>query len=307
MDFNTDTIYRFVKLTGFDLQPYLLRYEAFMRNHYPNIVDYYRGSVNDLRQESVKELRDISALSEEVDSALLNIGGFTRMDDWNLVYAIDEIRSSLMVIKKISKFLRSAKYEGFNENLLNIYHTVGDHETPEMVVGNETDDPENDWVDTYVKNHILETDYQAGEGGYIVLVGRRSVTNLVLRSVVDNLQGENVYGKDIDVAFAYVNNDVKVLLPKQTVRQSVGTLAGLRKRDIPEFPELGISTDVAIGGTVSAINVPFIVRQMSATFSVNDTLQGFKVTKVETRSGNLYIEFDVDTFRNRTITQGTTV
>jgi hypothetical protein len=214
------------------------------------------------------------------------------------VYFIDTIRCKIKTINKISKFLRSAKYEGFNENLLNVDYTFADHETPEMVAELNSDDPENDWVDILRKNYVLETDYTSGVGGWTIMLGRNTLANYSLNSVVDNLQGDNVYGKDIDVNMVYENDDLKVLAPRETLRQSVHVLSQLRQGDIPEFRAMGISDNMVIGGNIGVLNVPFIVRQMTETFETDDTLTQLQVKKVETIETSLYIEFDVNTFRS---------
>lgn len=294
----TDTIYNFIKLTGFDVQTYVLEYGRFLNDDYPDIVDYYNGGREDLDQNAIKALDNLLRDSRKLEDVMINITEFDRLDDWNLVYYVDEIRAKLKVINNISRFLRSAKYEGFNESSLNTFHTFEDHQTPEMVAEIESEDADNAWVDVLRKNYVLETDYQEGVGGWTIMLGRKSLTNFSLRAVVDNLQGESVYGKDMDVLFDYVDDDVKVLTPKQTVSQSVLILANLRQGDIPEFRGMGIGEQLIIGGNIGAINIPFIVRQMTETFSTDDTLVQMSVTKIDRVDTNLYIEFNVNTFFN---------
>lgn len=294
----TDTIFKFIDRTGFNIQTYVLDYKNFMANDYSKIVNYYAGQTEDLSATASKALRDITNESQKLEDVLINITEFDRLDDWELVYFIDTIRCKIKTINKISKFLRSAKYEGFNESTLNIDHTFADNETPEMVAALESDDPDNAWVDILRKNHVLETDYTSGVGGWTIMLGRDSLTNYSLNSVVDNLQGDNVYGKDIDINMVYEDDDLKVLAPRETLRQSVYVLSQLRQGDIPEFVEMGLSENMVIGGNIGVLNVPFIVRQMTETFKTDDTLTQLQVKKVETIEASLYIEFDVNTFRS---------
>ena len=302
-----DTIYKFIKLTGFDIKSYALEFSRFVKGDYQKVVSYYRGTSENLDQDAAKALFRITKESQRLEDVLINITEFNRLDDWNLVYYIDEIRIKLKVMNVISKFLRSAKYEGFNENTLNTYHTFSDHETPEMVAQSESGDPDNDWVDILRKNYVLETDYQAEVGGWTIMLGRRSLTNRVLNSVVDNLQGDKVYGIDMDVNFTYVDDDVKVLTPRETVKQSVLILGGLRQGDIPEYRSMGIGEQLVVGGNIGTLNVPFIVRQLSNTFATDDTLVQLSVKKVDRVGANLYIEYDVDTFFNLVETTSTTI
>lgn len=294
-----NTIDRFVKFTRFDVQRYVALWQTFVTDHYPNILAYYRGDTNELNQTSNKALAEITEKSTVLEDVLVNASkNFNRLDDWELLEYLDEIRVRIRVINVISKFLRSSKYEGFNENSLGIDYVVTDFDTPESIATQDRANPQDDWVDIFTKNHLKETDYTSQQGGYLLNMGKKSVENLFLNGVVDNLYGDRVYGKDMDINFTFENDDIKVLSPQETVKQSVSILANLKKGDIPEFTGLGISEDLNIGNTMGMINVPFISRELQNAFSTDDTLVNMQIDDVKTEGTVMYISLNVETFYN---------
>jgi len=298
-----DTLERFGKLTKFDLESYIRKWDDFYTNHYFDLVDFFNGDADTLNQESNSKFEELKQLSATLEDIILNIGkSLLRLDDWNLIEYIDELNIKLKVTDNISKFLRSAKYEGFNESSIAVDYTTSDFDTPESIAQTDRSDPQNDWVDIYVKNNVLETDYKAEEGGLNLQFGRRNLANLSLQTVVDNLVGDNVYGKDIDKEFVYLNDDLKVLSPRDTAKQSILVLARLQKGDIPENTLMGVSPDINIGSNLGLVSLPFLVRELKETFETDDTLIRFNIQEAKTEGSTLFISFEVETFFNLIVT-----
>jgi|MDSW01.2.fsa_nt_gb hypothetical protein len=287
------------KFTGLNLKRFFAQYKSFVERYYPNMVDYYQGKTNNLNANTINAFNSLVKESNRiVDTLNITIKDLDRLDYWNLLYFIDEIYARNFTLMVISKWLRSSKYEGFNEDSLIMEYVTQNFDTPETVAGIDRPNPQDDWVDIYVKNHVYETDYQAEEGGLPLNIGRKNLGGLQLNSVVDNLIGENMYGKDISLDFSYADDDVVVDTPRETFKQAVLILAQLKKGEIPEVPELGISQELALGSTVGLLNLPFIEREISESFASDDTITNYTIDNVEQQSGVVNIEFSCNSFFN---------
>jgi len=293
-----DTIQKFKDTTRYDLDNYINVWLDFVDGYYQNLIDYFKGTSNNLKQDTIKKLADLIRERNIVDNVLSNYSEkLERQDFWNLVEYLDDIGNRISYISKISKFLRSAKYEGFNEDTLTIEHSMADYETPD-IIAQQRQNPKDEWVDIFVKNNVTELDYKAEVGGLNLRLGKKGVKNILLNSVIDNLVGDNIYGKDIDANFVFEDNDLKVLSPRNTVKQSVAILSKIGKGDIPEFPEMGISKDLQIGSNLGVVSVPFITRELRESFATDDTLVSFDVTDVSIEGSALYLEFEVQTYKD---------
>ena len=293
-----DTIQKFKDTTRYDLDNYINVWLDFVDGYYQNLIDYFKGTSNNLKQDTIKKLADLIRERNIVDNVLSNYSEkLERQDFWNLVEYLDDIGNRISYISKISKFLRSAKYEGFNEDTLTIEHSMADYETPD-IIAQQRQNPKDEWVDIFVKNNVTELDYKAEVGGLNLRLGKKGVKNIFLNSVIDNLVGDNIYGKDIDANFVFEDNDLKVLSPRNTVKQSVAILSKIGKGDIPEFPEMGISKDLQIGSNLGVVSVPFITRELRESFATDDTLVSFDVTDVSIEGSALYLEFEVQTYKD---------
>lgn len=294
-----DTVDIFQQTSRFDLTSYVLDWHSFASTDYPKIVNFYNGTSDTLDKDAARNLANIRKQTDILEDVVLNVqNNFNRMDFWNLIEFIDEINTRLKVISRIDKFMRSVKYNGINESSIAISYTASDADTPEGIAAKDRSDPQNDWTDIYIKNRILETDYLAEQGGYEVVLGRKNLPQVNLQSVVDNLVGTNVYGKDLDTLFVFEDDDLRVLSPRDTVRQAILTLARLQKGDVPEFLSMGVSPDLVIGSNIGVLSVPFLVREMVQTFQTDDTLLNFRINNVEVQGSSLFVEFEVETFYN---------
>ena len=164
------------KFTGLNLKRFFAQYKSFVERYYPNMVDYYQGKTNNLNANTINAFNSLVKESNRiVDTLNITIKDLDRLDYWNLLYFIDEIYARNFTLMVISKWLRSSKYEGFNEDSLIMEYVTQNFDTPETVAGIDRPNPQDDWVDIYVKNHVYETDYQAEEGGLPLNIGRKNL------------------------------------------------------------------------------------------------------------------------------------
>lgn len=294
----TDTIEKFQETTRYDIRGYLARWVDFIDNYYNNQIDYFKGRTNSLNQDGIKSLSKLNIERVKVDDVLsLYAEKLERYDFWNLLEYIEDISNRLSYISSISKFLRSARFEGYNQDTMTIEHTMTDYETPDAIAS-QKQNPKDEWTDIFIRNNVYETDYQAESGGLNLRLEKVGVKNIFLNSVIDNLIGDNIYGKDVDLQFVFEDDDLKVLSPRDTVKQAVRVLGGLAKGDIPEFPTLGVSQNLQIGSNLGVISIPFLTRELKESFESDDTLVNFRILDVKIEESNLFVEYEVQTFKD---------
>jgi len=299
----TDTIEKFQKTTRYDIDTYLNLWVDFVDLYYNNLIDYFKGRTNILRQDGVKSLSKLLREKTKVDDVLsLYAEKLERQDFWNLVDYIDDISNRVTYIASLSKFLRSARFEGYNQDTMTIEHIMTDYDTPDSLAS-QKQNPQDEWTDIFIKNNVLETDYQAESGGLNLQLEKAGVKSVFLNSVIDNLIGDNIYGKDLDLEFVFEDDDLKVLSPRDTVKQSVKILGGLAKGDIPEFPKLGISKNLQVGSNLGVISIPFLTRELREAFSSDDTLVNFKILDVKIDGTALFVDYEVQTFKDFSVNQ----
>lgn len=296
-----DTVEKFEAVTGYRLSPFLNSWVDFIDSHYQYFIDYFKGVTNKLPQEATDAFTVLFRRKLKLEDSMANTSdNLDRMDFWNLLDYLDEINGKISYIASLSKFLRTAKYEGFNEDSLTIEYVATDYDTPESIAARRRANPNDSWVDIYIKNNILETDYRAEQGGYNLRLGKRELKNLFLNTVIDNLVGDKLYGIDVYQEFIFEDDDLKVAPPRETFVQSVKILMELGKGDIPEYPELGLNKAVQIGSNLGLVSTPFIVRDLKETFASDDTMVNFTIDDVSIEASAIFLEFQVESFYNLT-------
>lgn len=297
-----ETILHFEEYTMFDLSGFLTDFKTFVQVHYGNIIAYYRGDTNDLNQESKKSLEKLETRSLDLRDKLdLFIEDFNTFDYWSLLQYLEDVMKEIDRAGVIYKYLRSSKYDGFNEDSLIQDYPLGPADTLESVASKDRDDSQNSWTDIALKNHLESIYWVKGEGGINLKLGKRVLENFYLESVIDRLQGETVYGIDLnlkDFGYDADTQDFKVLSYRDTFKQSVDILASLKRGDLPEFEDLGLSSDRVVGSNLADFAFPFIIRELEETFATDDTILNFGVTNIKREGSTIYMDFILESFYN---------
>jgi len=289
-----ETIETFKKFINFDIESYFNDFINFNESELIKLESFYLGKSETKDTKAQTELNRLLKLGIELDTLCQQkLHNFERGDYVNLMEYIDEVFYTLKKINLLSVFLRSVLTEKMQSSTIVSDRFVRNYETPEKVVEKEQNDWMDSWVDIYIKNRKLETDYKVNEGYYIQL-NKSIFTNFNLNSVIDNLIGENLYGKDIRKNIDIENNDFITLNGKETLLQSVEILSNLKRGDIPQYPNIGIDETLLKGNF--EINFPLIVRSKQKDFSIDDTLLGFSITDIQKQNGQLKITFEVQSF-----------
>lgn len=286
----------FIKITKFPLLDYFSDIDNFFRNIYPLFITFYSGESKEFDQNNYKILATLISQSNDVSSLFgVYTNSFKTVDFWELLDLCEDIRSKLLTSNKIDKYLRSSITPGKTTLGIEYDYTLHSGETIENLSRTvlTSNNPENDWVDTALRNDLKEVDWSIDGGKHLKLVDNSFQANLVT-SMIDNTIGERIYGRDIDRNITFENDDLKVLSYKDTVYQAVDILSQLKKGDIPEFPTLGLSKEF-IGSNFNNVNYPGLIREYNRLFATDDLFVNFTVTHLAYEDGDITVDFEVGT------------
>lgn len=299
----------FEKITRYPIKEFLVRYATFISNNRADILDYYSGVSKRPRERSFAALRellkDIGRLNDLVDIHSNRLRGASF---WELSELLMTIDTTLQTIDNSSKWLRSAiTKNNFNPSIETNY-TLQKLQTLEQVSGNVlgSTNRDGDWVRIALRNSLNEEAYTPA-GGNLLVVSGQGVRSIQLRSVVDNIYGERVYGRDVDRKLTFVDDDLKVLSYKETIKQTVEILSTMTQGKTPEFPSNGIQASLVRGSNLSSIAHPILIRQIYQTFKQDDTLQALTITSINTDQDSLSLELEVETRLGDVINQTVTI
>ena len=289
------------KITGIDLSYTIYNFIYFMDFYYPDIINYYSGLTSVPNGDSFKKLNILLDESKTLINILnLNKQSFSSVEIHILLENIEEMHTKLCIIDNISKFLRSTIVKGqFNLGVIDQV-SLNYNETLEKLSRRiNSINSDNDWVDSAIKNDLIEEDYTP-DGGVILKVVYNNapggISNML--SIVDNIEGEKMYGLDIDRNLSFIDNDLKILTYKETINQSIDIKLGLKQGDVPEFPRDGIQLNQTIGSNINSVQFPILFRQLSSLFSKDDSISSFSIKNFIIQGDATLIDIEINTRYN---------
>lgn len=306
-----DIIEQFFLLTKKDLTLFLNRVKGFLENDYQGISNFFSG-----RQKEVPEFffKNFTFLKEELEVIFeLFRSNSTLMKDsrwWELLEVIEEIDNRFKTLENINRWSRSSATNFSYSPTVQLDYTLLENQTLEGVAKSilERKDFQDSWFDVASQNSLDEEDY-TGEGGEEIKLqlDRNLNLNITVNSVVDTLIEKSIYGKDLHKKLRWVEDingfgDLEVLGYDATISQTVDILINLKKNDHPDYPNLGLQTNVTVGGNRASLNFPIIVRQLSEVFNSDDSLKNFQIKTLDIKEDNLSIDYQVLTRLNEVIT-----
>jgi len=298
MIFDKNTLEEFTEITGVDISSVLTDYLFFMDYYHNRIVDYYKGNTKTADSASFQALNDLILTIESINSdVILNKDSFYRFNHWELLNYIESIRVNLMTISNVSKFLRSSIENGNFSQFIETKYSLKQNQTLEDVsdyVMNSSD-AINDWSNIAFRNDLREEDYNTTSGKLLSVVFDKSGGITDIKSVVDNINGENMYGLDIYSKITFEDDDIKTLSYRDTMLQTIAILSELRRGGNPEFRVDGLQTNLIVGRDINSIAYPVIFRQLFNVFSTDDTIAAFSITDVKIEGDSLVLESGITT------------
>jgi hypothetical protein len=298
-----DEILDFQKVIQYDLELYLSNYNYFIQNLYPSILSYFEGSSDDINTQAFQILNKLTEQSTILSNIIYTLKEkFKKLSDRVIVDFLEDIKINLITISNTSKFTRSPRTKDSYNTSLEYNYLLKQGETLEEVAKDQLNNIE-DWEDIAWRNNIRETDYTVEGGNNLVLSKQKNgVVRLFLNSVVDNLNGEKLLGRDIVKKITIVDDvtnggDLQTLTYRDTFQQSVLILSQLEQGDIPERPYLGKAK--LIGKNMAVFIFNGIKKQLDRTFQSDDTIVDFNVTNFRYQGGDLFYDYTVQSFYDK--------
>ena len=284
---------KFNKITGLRIGSYFKVYGLFVNTDLNRIVNYYTGVESTPNISSFKRLDYLLAESNRFNESVIKNGRrFNNAEFWDVVEALDNIRTSLQTDSNTYKWVRSTIANGdFNTNP-EADVILGQSNTLEDVAAKAGySDPNNSWVKIAMRNDLEEEGYTT-DGGNTLTINILSGTGLLIDDVVDQVFEDNMFGKDINVKFEYADDDLVTVVGEACQIQCYTTLLNLAKGDIPEFPDMGIG--VVIGGNMAGFSYPTILRQFHRIFYRDSSVKSVSITKFNTDMDKIELEISIE-------------
>lgn len=294
---NIDLINKFKDLTKYDLESYLLTFENFSSRGYQVIVGYYSGDIKELPSAALSVLDFLLQESKRLNNVIeLNSSSFNTTDFWDLLELLEDINTNLQTVANTPKWTRTSSTNSQLSRDIETTVSLGQRETIERLLGSRLgySDEQNEWYQVAIKNDIREEDYTP-EGSVEINVPRSGLLSFNISSVVDVINKESLKGKDLNrkISWDSSSNDLSVLSGDDSFLQSVRILTELKKGDNPEFIGQGISKNLIAGTNVISLAYPVLIRQISQTFALDDTIESFEIDGISRDQDGVFVNFIV--------------
>lgn len=299
---------KFKKVTGYDIENYFQMFTDFVTDHYQNIVDYYL-SKGPIGKDDITALnllvQETNKVSNLFDNNSRNLADTTEY--WELLSQFEDVKVKIGTINNSSKWLRSNIEQGNFTGGTSFSYIQGQNEVIETIASKVgSNDPQNDWVDIALNNGIIEEEYTK-DGGRQMTLTLQNNTAITINSVVDNLNGKKVYGKDLYKEVTLEDGDLKVLGYDDTIKQSFDILLSTTKGSVPQFPLDGIDKTAFIGQNMNSVAFPSVFRQLVQLFRKDDTFKELSILDVEQLEDSMRIKLSAKTRLDEIILNDLTV
>ena len=298
---------RFKRITSYDIANYYSLYVDFVNNYLVNINNFYSGNLNELPSESFDKLDYLDSQRRVISEAIVvNRDNFNTFEDWELVDEIESVLVNVLSFTNLDKYLRSDdSLNRFSFDPKSTY-TLKPFETLEnvskRVIGDV--DFDNDYVQIAIDNNLAEDDFSIQDGTRVIIPNKSTLQTSIF-SVVGSLNGENMYGVDLDKKLTFENDDLKTLSNNDTMLQTIDVLLNLHRNNNPEFPDVGYDKSLVLGQSRSAINfiLPVFLNPVKNTFTNDDTIASFEIKDINIENNFLYLDVEIQTALGQSISE----
>lgn len=291
--FTEDIVIYWEQKTEIEIGQFLFDYFDFFKQSYPVIHAFYTGNALEVDSKHIQKLHSLIDSYVDIEGRIISKRGiFDNLIDSEIIEQLADFYVELIVVTKLNKFLRSnivnPAYSKLYEFPVNLKQSTVE-ELSASVLGSS--DYDNDWVSIAEKNDLQEFEYLPNDGTKL-LVSVPLISKLTpINSVVDVITGQTVLGKDIKKKLTWKDDDLQTLDYEKTFEQTTQILLDLQIGDIPEFRSLGRS--VFPGSSMKMFAFSPLLRQISQTFSTDDSIQRFNINKIEISGGDITFEVEV--------------
>lgn len=283
---------RFYNITGYDIQSFFQEFVDFVNNDYPSIVSYYNGG--DMVPSAFLRLVEISREANTIEPLFaLHSNTLDDISMWDILDDFTEVQTKIATIKSSARWLRSAT--NGRDNTIQMNRALKSGENFEDVSSSMNNpNPQDDWMNITTPQYIEEEDYTFENGSGIFYINLKNSGNVAVDTVVDALVDENILGRDIDVNWVFVDNDLKTVMKDDAIMQALDIILNALKGCIPEFPEYGIANEL-VGTTVNAIQYPSIFKDLMNMFQRDSRWSSVELLDVYTEEDAVFLKIQAET------------
>lgn len=283
---------RFYDITGYDIQSFFQEFVDFVNNDYPSIVSYYNGG--DMVPSAFLRLVEISKEANTIEPLFaLHSNTLDDISMWDILDDFTEVQTKIATIKSSARWLRSAT--NGRDNTIQMNRALKSGENFEDVSSSMNNpNPQDDWMNITTPQYIEEEDYTFENGSSIFYINLKNSGNVAVDTVVDALVDENILGRDIDVNWVFVDDDLKTVTKDDAIMQALDIILNALKGCIPEFPEYGIANEL-VGTTVNAIQYPSIFKDLMNMFQRDSRWSSVELLDVYTEEDAVFLKIQAET------------
>lgn len=287
------TLYK--NLTKLDFNQFLKDFNSFVSFDYPIIVGYFSNRTQEINKQAFDNFDKLEKFSKKIAESFHNFHDqFKSLEFWEMIEQFDTIKTKIQTIKNTPKWIRSNKVWGFDNSLKQQYALAEGQTLERLSKELGYADKEQDWSDIALDNDMWEETYTSKESEKLLKVTFKNSQSFVVNTVVDNITGKNIYGKDVDSFIQFVDNDLKILNYDETINQSCYIKINAVKGSIPQFPERGISKDL-IGSNRNMFRYGTIFRELTSMFEGDGRFKSVTLIDVVRDQDNVSFQFKIET------------
>lgn len=265
---------------------------SFFNNDYEIIYNYYSGKNNTIPNESINNLVDLKkSLNESLSILEINKDSFNNLEYFDIWDYLNSLKIKLDTLSNSDKWSRSSVYKEDLQNSKLSSYTLSQGEQLENIYDI------NDYSNILFDNKLLETDYDL-KGGTIIndnIPYSNNQIDFSFLEVVDIINKDTIYGKDIDLNFSFNNNDISTVEKKYSLEQSANILISLLKTHNKRNISLGIDKSFVVGTNRSQFTFPVIYRQLVENFSTDSLFKEISILKYTVEQDNIFVEIEIRT------------
>lgn len=288
----------FANKIGYDIKTFFEEGLELMRVHHSNIVDYFVKE-GDFPKEAFSLLDKLENKSQIIYSKLRN--NRNKLNNFLDFVIFDQIEDFISVFRSIqnySRWYKSSIIKGRFKTTAEVNFVLRQNQTLENLsqeIGWQNQD--EGALDLALRNKIKETDYDL-QGGLVFKFAYQNEKSLKLQTVVDEMTGENLLGKDIQAKLEFKNDDLVYLTPQDTFHQTCEILTNLMKNSNPEFPNDGFDKSAISNKNLMKVRLSSFIRQIYAVVKKDDTIASFSVSDIVESGDSLRIEMQYRSYLN---------
>lgn len=290
-------IIEFQKVTKYPLIDFLTRYRDFMINSFPAINKYFSGESENIENEHLSLLKQITLECKEVLSQFKIFSNkFSSCGYWELMDYIDDLNNTLEKINKLPKFLRTSLSKRGYQPYIQIASSVGGHRTLEDVANSvkEINQDNTSWIELMLNNDLNESDWEIdGLTPINVLINNK--TDIVVTSILDMPIGKRIYGKDINRKITFKDNDLLIVDYESNVEQKSDILLELNRGDVPENILFGKNYELINGVSSKHFAYSELASDIQNNFLQNDLFEYANVVGFSSNGSDLIAKVEIKT------------